>query len=179
MTGHRRRHRPARDEAARLPGGRRSDIEAGADDDTHAGDYVTRADAGSAALELVVLAPVLLALLALVIAAGRVSIAQGSVDAAARDAARQASIAMNQYAAQTAGQASARAALRGDGLDCAPLTVTIDVTDFMTTRAGQPGTVSATVKCKVPLADLSLPGLPGTETMTFTFVSPLDVYRSR
>ena len=49
-----------------------------------------RADSGNAALELVVLAPVLLALLGLVIAAGRTSVAQGSVDAAARDAARQA-----------------------------------------------------------------------------------------
>lgn len=49
---------------------------------------------GNAALELVILAPVLLALLGLVIAAGRTSIAQGSVDAAARDAARQASIAL-------------------------------------------------------------------------------------
>jgi hypothetical protein len=137
------------------------------------------ADAGSAALELVVLAPVLLGLLALVIAAGRVSIAQGSVDAAARDAARQASIAMNPYAAQTAGQASARAALHGDGLDCTPLLITIDVTDFLTTRPGQPGIVSATVKCNVPLADLYLPGLPGTEMMRFTFASPLDVYRSR
>ncbi len=138
-----------------------------------------RADSGSAALELVVLAPVLLALLALVIAAGRVSIAQGSVDAAARDAARQASIAMNPYAAQTAGRASARAALNGDGLACSPLLINIDVVDFTTTRPGQPGIVSATVKCNVPLSDLYLPGLPGTEMMTFTFVSPLDVYRSR
>jgi Flp pilus assembly protein TadG len=141
--------------------------------------HAARADSGSAALELVVLAPVLLALLALVIAAGRTSIAKASVDAAARDAARQASIAMNPYAAQTAGQASARAALHGDGLDCSPLVINIDVSDFTTTRAGQPGTVSATVKCNVPLADLYLPGLPGTEMMTFTFVSPLDVYRSR
>ena len=50
------------------------------------------ADEGSAALELVVLAPVLLVLIALVIGAGRTSIAQSSVDAAARDAARQASL---------------------------------------------------------------------------------------
>ena len=42
-----------------------------------------RGDAGSAALELVVLAPVLLVLLALVIAAGRTSIAKSSIDAAA------------------------------------------------------------------------------------------------
>ena len=53
-----------------------------------------RDDAGNAALELVILAPVILFLLGLVIAAGRTSVAQGSVAAAARDAARQASISL-------------------------------------------------------------------------------------
>jgi Flp pilus assembly protein TadG len=47
---------------------------------------------GNAALEIVILGPVLLFLFGLLIAAGRTSIAQGSVAAAARDAARQASI---------------------------------------------------------------------------------------
>ena len=44
-------------------------------------------DSGNAALELLILAPVILGLIGLVIAAGRTSVAQGSVDAAARDAA--------------------------------------------------------------------------------------------
>jgi hypothetical protein len=143
-----------------------------------AGNVAWRSDAGNAALELVVLAPVLLAILGLVIAAGRTSIAEGAVNAAARDAARQASIALNPYAAQAAGQASARAALHADGLDCHP-EVTIDVADF----ASQPGTIAppvvATVTCAVPLASLYLPGLPGVRTISATFSSPLDVYRSR
>ena len=132
---------------------------------------------GSAALELVVLAPVLLALLGLVIAAGRTSIAQSSVDAAARDAARQASIALSPSAAQTAGLASAQAALRRDGLDCDPV-ISID-TDGFSIPPGQPAVVSATVSCTVPLSSLYLPGLPGSHTMSFTFSSPLDVYRER
>jgi Flp pilus assembly protein TadG len=136
------------------------------------------ADSGNAALELVVLAPVLLAIIGLVIAAGRTSIARGALDAAARDAARQASIALNPYAAEAAGQASARAALRDDGLDCDPV-VTIDTAGFAT-RPGQPAPpVTATVTCVVPLADLYLPGLPGVRTLTATFSSPLDLYRSR
>jgi len=134
-------------------------------------------DRGSAALELAVLAPVLLALLGLVVAAGRVSIAQGSVDAAARDAARQASIALNPAAAQAAGQASARAALRQDGLDCDPV-VTIDTSQFAI-PAGQPAAVTAVVGCTVPLSNLALPGLPGSARLTASFVSPLDIYRSR
>ncbi len=50
-----------------------------------------RGDRGNAALELVILAPVIVLLIGMVVAAGRTTIAQGSIDAAARDAARQAS----------------------------------------------------------------------------------------
>lgn len=136
-----------------------------------------RADDGNAALELVILAPVLLGLLGLVIAAGRTTIAQGSVDAAARDAARQASISLTPAAAQAGGQASAQAALRQDGLDCAPLVV-IDTSQFGT-APGEPATVSATVSCTVSLANLALPGLPGTAHLRASFTSPLDIYRAR
>jgi len=141
-----------------------------------------RADEGSAALELVVLAPVLLVLLALVIAAGRTSIAQSSVDAAARDAARQASLALNPYAAQAAGLTSAQQSLREDGLDCVTENVVVNTggaDSGFGIAPGAPAQVSATVSCKVPLSDLFLPGLPGFHTMTATFTSPLDVYRQR
>jgi Flp pilus assembly protein TadG len=137
-----------------------------------------RAEDGSAALELVVLAPVLLAMLALIIAAGRTSIAQGAVDAAARDAARQASIALSPSAAQAAARSSALAALHRDGLACDPV-ISMDTSGFAT-PPGQPAPpVSVTVSCAVPLADLSLPGLPGTITMSSDFTSPLDQYRAR
>jgi Flp pilus assembly protein TadG len=132
---------------------------------------------GSAALELVMLAPVLLALLCLVIAAGRMSIAQGSVDAAARDAARQASIALTPAAARLSGELSARAALRSDGLDCDPV-VAVDTSQFAI-PPGAPASVTAIVSCTVSLADLALPGLPGTARLQATFTSPLDIYRSR
>jgi Flp pilus assembly protein TadG len=140
--------------------------------------WVSRSDRGNAALELVILAPILLALLSLVIAAGRTTVAQGSVDAAARDAARQASIALTPAAAQTAGLVSAEAALRQDGLDCSPA-VTIDTSQFTSVPVGQPAAVTAVVSCAVPLANLALPGLPGTARLSATFTSPLDIYRSR
>ena len=139
-------------------------------------------DAGSAALELVVLAPVLLVLLALVIAAGRTSIAKSSIDAAARDAARQASLALSPAAAQQAGVASARQALADDGLDCLFEKVVVDTggpNAGFGLPAGTPAHVSATVWCTVPLSDLFLPGLPGAHTMMSTFSSPLDVFRER
>jgi hypothetical protein len=135
-------------------------------------------DTGNAALELVVLAPVIFILIALVVAAGRTSIAQGAVDAAARDAARQASISLTPGAAETAAQASARAALSQDGLDCNPY-VWVDTSQFTTVPLGLPASVTAIVKCRVPLSDLVVPGLPGYRTLTFTFKSPLDPYRER
>ena len=138
----------------------------------------SRADRGNAALELVILAPILLALLSLVIAAGRTTVAQGSVDAAARDAARQASIALTASAAQTAGLLSARVALRQDGLDCSP-TLVIDTSQFTSVPVGQPAAVTAVVSCAVPLANLALPGLPGMARLSATCTSPLDTYRSR
>jgi Flp pilus assembly protein TadG len=135
-------------------------------------------DSGNAALELVVLAPVILFLLGLVIAAGRTSIAQAAVDAAARDAARQASISLTPGAAQAAAQASARTALSQDGLDCNPQ-VTVDTSQFTTVPVGQPASVTAVVKCRVPLSDLVVPGMPGSRLLSFEFTSPLDPFRER
>jgi Flp pilus assembly protein TadG len=136
-------------------------------------------DAGNAALELVILAPVVLLLISCVIAAGRTSIAQGSVQTAARDAARQASISRTPAAAQIAGQASAGLELAAEGLDCisAPL-VRVKTAQFGT-PPGEPASVTATVRCRVPLSDLMLPGVPGTRLLTASFTSPLDPYRGR
>src|SRR5215475_12027988 len=101
---------------------------------------------GNAALELLVLAPVIFALIGLVIAAGRTSVAQGSVDAAARDAARQASISLTASAARRAALSSAYAALGADGLHCRPV-VTLDLAAGFGMPLGQPAQVSASVRC--------------------------------
>jgi Flp pilus assembly protein TadG len=144
-------------------------------------------DRGSAALELVILGPVLLFLLGLAIAAGRTSIAQGSVDAAARDAARQASISRTPAAARAAAQASARRALRQDAIDCNPVVTvqtggpgsSLSSSSGFGVPAGQPASVSAQVTCVVSLSDLMVPGMPGSRSLTATFTSPLDPYRAR
>ena len=135
-------------------------------------------DAGNAALELVVLAPVILFLLGLMIAAGRTSIAKGAMDAAARDAARQASISLTPGAARAAALSSAQAALSADGLDCKPV-VNGDTSQFTTVGVGIPAQVTATVSCRVPLADLVVPGMPGSRLLSYTFTSPLDPFRER
>jgi len=136
-----------------------------------------RRDDGDATLELLILAPVILALIALLVAAGRTSIAQGAVQAAARDAARQASIARTPAEAHAAALASATFALRQDSLDCRPV-VTVNTSGFAV-PVGQPAHVSASVTCVVRLSDLLVPGLPGSKTLRASFTSPLDPYRSR
>jgi len=136
------------------------------------------AEDGNASLELLILAPVLLALIGLVIAAGRTSVAQGAVDAAARDAARQASISMTAAAARQVALSTANAALRADGLRCKPV-LTLSLEPGFSTPPGEPAQVSATVTCTVPLSDLLVPGIPGARRLTARFTSPLDPYRSR
>jgi Flp pilus assembly protein TadG len=138
-----------------------------------------RGDRGNAALELVILAPVIVLLIGMVVAAGRTTIAQGSVDAAARDAARQASIARSPQQALAAAQDSASAELAGENLNCAPVIEMPGLDAAFATPAGQPASITATISCTVSLSNLLVPGLPGSKQLTGTFTSPLDPFRGR
>jgi Flp pilus assembly protein TadG len=138
----------------------------------------THRQRGSVTLELAILGPALLALLALVIAAGRITTTGGAIEAAARDAARQASIARDPATAETSARAAATDTLSQQNLHCAALTVRVDTTGFAT-PIGTPAQVTARVTCVVALADLAVPGMPGSKTLRAQFASPLDRYRER
>src|SRR5258708_157459 len=138
-----------------------------------------RNDRGNAPLELVLIAPMILILIGLIIAAGRTSIAQGAVDAAARAAARQAAIAPPEGGAGQAALSGARAAPRSVGPDCQPTVALPGLSVAFGTRPGQPAQVHARVVCVVRLSDLVVPGVPGSVRLTATFTSPLDPFRSR
>jgi Flp pilus assembly protein TadG len=137
------------------------------------------AEAGNAALELVILAPVLILLIGMVIAAGRIAIAQGSVDAAARDAARQASIARSPQEASAAALSTAQTELAGDGLNCRAHVSLPGLDAEFGVTVGLPSSVEAVVTCRVRLSDLVVPGLPGSDRLSAHFTSPLDPYRGR
>jgi Flp pilus assembly protein TadG len=137
-----------------------------------------RRDDGNAAVELAPVAVIFILFLGLAIMVGRVIGDGMAVQAAARDAARQASIARTPGQAQAAALASAQATLRSDGLKCTPQ-VTVDTAGF-SVPVGEPAQVSATVTCTVQLSDLTaVPGMPGSRTMRASFSSPLDLYRGR
>jgi Flp pilus assembly protein TadG len=134
-------------------------------------------EAGNAALEFIILAPPLLFIIGLIIVFGRISTAQSAVSDAARDAARQASLQLTTGSAYAAGDSSAYAALAQDGLHCTPH-VTYDMSGFQA-QVGQPGAVTATVRCNVSLSQIVVPGLAGSTLIVESFTSPIDPYRER
>jgi Flp pilus assembly protein TadG len=137
-----------------------------------------RDERGSTTLELVVWAPGLLLLIGLLTVAGRVNSANAAVEQAAVDAARTASSARTAAAAVDLARAGAARTLAVQGLQCTTTTVALDTSGFAT-RPGQSATVTATVTCPVRLSDLSVPGLPGTRTVSHTATSSLDTFRER
>lgn len=125
-------------------------------------------ETGSMAVELAALTVPLVAILLMVAAFGRFSDARNQVTEAARDAAREASTYVN--AAQATSQADQVARSELSGV-CQRASISIDTTQL---RPG--GQVTATVRCPVPLGDLTLIRLPGTKTLTASSVAVVDTY---
>ena len=136
------------------------------------------AERGSAVIETVIGVPAFLLFVGLIIFAGRMAIAHQAVEAAANSAARSASITRTQGEAQGAASSSASSTLASQGLTCVATAVSVDTTGFAA-PVGTPAQVTATVTCEVDLADLSVPGVPGSKTVTATMRSAIDTYRER
>jgi Flp pilus assembly protein TadG len=140
-----------------------------------------RRDRGAVTIELIILfgfgvIPFFLA----VVVSGRLTLAQQAADAAAFDAARTASISLDESSARIrAGEAALRS-FQSQGIQCVSLTVDLN-TDGFKVPEGQPATVSARVTCDARLSDLAVPllPLPAGITLSADFTSPLDRYRTR
>lgn len=139
---------------------------------------VSRDQRGAASVELVVLVPVLVLMLGLLVAGGRLWFARATVVEASQAAARAASLARSSGEAGDAGTRVARRVLATYGLACAGDSVSVDTSAFGV-PVGTPATVTASVSCQVPFADLSLPGMPGSITVRSTGGAALDTYRAR
>jgi len=133
---------------------------------------------GSAALEAAIGLPAFLLFVGLIIFAGRVAIATQAVDSAATQAARTASIARTATDAGATARSAATSSLTSQRVNCVSTAVTVDTAGFAA-PVGTPATVTATVRCVVNLADLAVPGVPGTRTVTATASSPIDTFRER
>lgn len=133
---------------------------------------------GSAAIEAAVAAPAFVLFVGLIIFGGRTAIAHQAVESAAADAARAASLARTASAASKDAQAAAQSGLSAQGARCGRITVSVD-TEAFGLAVGQNAEVSVTVSCLLDLADLSVPGIPGSRPITATMTSPLDTWRER
>ena len=124
---------------------------------------------GSVSAELALLTPLLLLFLLLMVGLGQLVSARLDVESAAAAAARAASQSADPGLATTAAQQSAASSM-GSG-SCAHLGVNVNTTDFV-----PGGSVTVTLTCSVPLADVAGLHLPGSETLSSSFVEPLDRY---
>jgi Flp pilus assembly protein TadG len=128
---------------------------------------------GSAIAELVIVAPVLLIVIVLMVALGRVDSAQGDVESAARAGVQAAVVQSDPSDAETQATTAAEGSLAGAGLACTAPQISVDTSNFV---AG--GWVSVTVTCVTSLADVSVPGVPGAKTLTATSTAHIDPFRA-
>jgi Flp pilus assembly protein TadG len=133
---------------------------------------VGRGDRGVLAIELAIMAPFLIVMVVMVAGLGRMAGARSQVNAAAREAARAASLERVVTRAPAAGAAAAAASLAEAGLTCAAMAVDVDTSDY---RPG--GQVRATVTCSASMAGLGLV-FPVSKTFAATAVVPIEQYRS-
>ncbi len=131
-----------------------------------------RGDRGSVAVEVAVVAPALIALLMLVLVAGRATQASGDVQSAATAAARAASLRATPAAATSAAQATADANLADAGLACASRQVSTTSDQL---RPG--GSVTVAVTCTTDLSDIVLLAVPGSRTFRAEATAVVDTWR--
>jgi Flp pilus assembly protein TadG len=135
-----------------------------------------RGDRGSLALELSIVAPAIVALLWMMISAGRVAQAASKVEGAARDGARAASINHNGKQFQAA-EVAVSNSLQANGISCVDvpaisMTSTSDQGQQHGTQPVPGDTVRVTVSCKVQLLISSV-----NATVSRQGISVLDTYR--
>ena len=137
-----------------------------------------REERGSAAIEAAVGLPAFVLFVGLIIFGGRTATTHSAVESAAADAARSASIARTSTEAKSDARDAAQASLANQDIKCLSVNVIVDVADF-SKPVGEPGAVTTTVECRLDLADLSVPGVPGSRLIKATISSPLDTWRGR
>ncbi|WP_189135437.1 TadE/TadG family type IV pilus assembly protein [Wenjunlia tyrosinilytica] len=124
-------------------------------------------------MEVVLVTPLLVLVLLVVVALGRLADARLVVADAAHQAARAASLARTDKDARTRAERAASAALREAGASCTRPSVRL------TTGGLRPGaTVTAQVSCSAGLGGLTRTGLPGHVVLADTAYSVIDTFRS-
>lgn len=132
------------------------------------------AERGSSVVGLVILTPIMAMLLFFVVAAGRLGVIESKLTSAARNAARAASQTQSVSTAQAVATTTAEATLDHLRTGChGGPTVRVLELDL-----GPGGQVHIQVSCVVKLTDLTVPGMPGSRTVSADSVSAVDRFRS-
>lgn len=129
---------------------------------------------GSSVVGLVILTPMMATLLFFVVAAGRLGVIESKLTSAARSAARAASQTQSVSTAQATASMTAEAALDHLETGChgGPQVRVLE----LDLRPG--GKVRIRISCVVSLSDLTVPGLPGSRTVSADSMSVVDRFRS-
>jgi Flp pilus assembly protein TadG len=138
----------------------------------------SRDERGSAAIEAAVGVPAFALFIGLIIFGGRVATTHQSVQTAAADAARAASIERTSSSARDAALSAATTSLSNQGVHCLDIDVSVDASQFSRT-VGKAASISVSVQCRLDLSDLSVPGVPGSRLIKATMASPIDTWRER
>jgi hypothetical protein len=132
-----------------------------------------RDDSGSESVELAILLPIGVLILAMLIVGARIALAGDRISGVAGIAARDASLARSADAATQIATSSATTALTSANLHCINVQVTADTSGFAA-APGTPASITVKVACTLDLSDIGVAGLPGSRTLTDTATSPLD-----
>lgn len=131
------------------------------------------AEDGAEAVSFVLLAPILILFFEMILIGGRLATIQADMASAAREAARQASLASGEAAAGVDIHAIAVDALESNGLDCrSPMVFLGDDTNFV-----RGGWVEVEVTCTIDLSDIGMLSVPGAVTITRSSTEPIDFFR--
>lgn len=139
---------------------------------------IRRDERGSAAIEAAIGVPAFALFVGLIIFGGRTATTHETLQSAAADAARSASLARNADVARAAAREAATASINNQKIGCSAVDVAVDTSDF-NKQPGVPGSVSVTVACRLDLSDLAVPGVPGSRVLRSTMSSPIDTWRER
>lgn len=128
---------------------------------------------GTAAIELVLVAPVLVLILLFVVGLGRMAHARQQIESIASDSARAASLDRGSAGSATsAAKDAAYRSLDDAGISCQDLEVHLDLS-----RNHPGGSIHVTVTCRAQLHDVALAGFPVSRDFTATALVPVETYR--
>ncbi len=139
---------------------------------------MSRERGAAASVEAVLILPAILLFVGLLLSLGRLAIADQHVGAAASAAARAAALERTVPAATRAAEEALAHALAERNVACRAVSTVVSAAG-VARPLGESAMVSVDVTCAVELSDITLPGVPGTVSVSATTDAPVDPLRGR